>query len=514
MKRTIRVNSIIGGQGPTQYINIEGGYNAAQGVDPDFPAESGDKRASGIIVPTGYSKFSGANVDSFVNWLITNIKDEKVYGYQQNGKVVSYDENLANEALVGTPTSGAGNGGNYYNNYLYFMTPTNVSRYGPLNGTPTLTNTFWTGLSLAALTNTTYPTIRNVVIPNHAGHVHGDNCLYFGDVISGQGVIHKIKTTKTTVEGDTNNGSAYNALDLPFGFYPVDIESSGTDLAIVAIQTTSDNLIQGNAHLFLWNTIDDSFFKAIPLPDPLVTAVVNVNGILMIFTGDGKDGVRISKYIGGNSVIPVLEIDEGAPPFAGAVDAKGNKLFWGAYQSYPTTAGVVHALGSKKSNLPQGWHTPVKCTSAGANPMVTAVKAVEQDSTMTPKVIAAWGDDSGKGIDKYSSSATLSSVMRIGPFNIGEKFSIDRIRIPLAKSIAANMQIIPKVYIDDESTTKTLATVNATNYNGLRKVIYKGADLQDYIGENNFILELAWGGTVQLPVLLPILVDIDIYEDE
>ena len=34
-----------------------------------------------------------------------------------------------------------------------------------------------------------------------------------------------VKTSKTTDEGDTDNGSTYNALDLPFGYMPMDIAS-------------------------------------------------------------------------------------------------------------------------------------------------------------------------------------------------------------------------------------------------------------------------------------------------
>lgn len=515
MKKTIIIPSILGGQGPTQYINISGGYACAIGIDPDLPANSNDIKGSGAVVPSPYAKFSGSNVNSFINWMITNIKDENVYTYLQNGRFVRYDKDLANETLIGTPTSGAGNGGNYYNNYIYLMTPTDVARYGPLNGTPALTNNFWTStLSKTASTNMTYPSIRNAIIPNHAGYVHGDNCLYWCDVLNGQGVIHKIKTKKTTYEGDTDDGSAYNVLDLPFGLYPIAISGFGTDLAVIGIKTTSSNINQGKPYLYLWKTTEDSFYREIPLPGSIVTAIKNINGIIYIFSGDGKNGVFITKYIGGSSVIPVDEIDEGFPPFQDAVEDLGNKILWGAFTTYPVVSAAVHALGLKKSKLPKAWSTPIKTSSAGANPIVTSIKNVEQNSFLTPKVIVGWGDDSAKGIDKYTSGATLSSVIQFGPFNIGQKFSIEKMRIPFAKAVAANMQITPKVYIDDESVTKSPTVINNTNNSGKRKVIYTNSDLPDYIGDNNFKLELTWGLTVQLPVLLPIIIELDIFEDE
>ena len=46
----------------------------------------------------------------------------------------------------------------------------------------------------------------------------------------------------TLTQGAGNNGTTYNALDLPLGFMPVDIESWGTDLVILAIQTSDTTI--------------------------------------------------------------------------------------------------------------------------------------------------------------------------------------------------------------------------------------------------------------------------------
>jgi hypothetical protein len=362
--------------------------------------------------------------------------------------------------------------------------------------------------SLTALTNTKYPTFRSVDMPNHVGHVHGDSTLYFCDFKNGQGLIHKISTTKVTNEGDTNATSvpsAYNALDLPFGFYPTDLVSYDTDILIIGIYQTDTTTNQGRSAFVIWDTTSDSFSTGpIFFPDPIASACMNVNGTIYIWTGNAQDGVRISVYTGGVSVREIVFQEEGLPPFAGAVDALGNRIVWGGFSTYPSTGAVVWAYGSKSANLPIGLHNVMKTSSSGANPHVTAVKYMQQNS---------FTHDSTQGIDQYSTTATLSSKIRF-LFNVGVKCDIVMVSIPFAGAIDANTTITPTLYFDDLSTNKVLTTINNTNYTGERKVIYNGTELKDCFCFNNFILEIAWTGTNPLPVALPIIIGIDIKADE
>lgn len=517
--KKVTIESILDGKASTQYLSKPHAYNAAIGIDPDFPATSSGILTSGAIVPVAYSKFSSTGVDGWPLWIITNPKDSNVYCYQTSGKFNSYSSALttASETAIGTPTSGAGNGAVYYNNYIYLMTPTDVSRYGPLNGSPSIANTFWSStLGLTTLTNTTYPEIRSVKIPNHAGFVHSDNCLYFGDVVNGQGVIHKIKTKKVTVEGDTNDGSEFNVLDLPFGYYPVDITNWGLDLAIACITTSNATINQGSSAIILWDpTNTTTFYNIIPISDPLITAIQNINGDLIIWSGNASNGVRVSRYIGGNSVKTIAYLEEGAPPFAGATDFMDDKIMFGGYVTYPSAAGVVYSLGSKRFDLPAALNVPIKTTSAGATPMVTAVKFVEQSSNVKPKVIAGWGDASAKGIDKQDDAGTLAATFRDKNYLIGKRFKINKISIPLTKAVAANMSLVTKVYTDEESTTVTLPTINATNFpNSERRIEFRATDLAGAIGENNFFIEFNWTGTVSLPISYPVYITIDIDDND
>ncbi len=311
------------GQSATQYFGADGTYQTSMAVDPDLPIVSTDVRTSGYAVPVGYAKFSGSNVTAAVLRLITDPKDaNKFYAVLTNGRLISYTGSFASETLVGTVAGGLATWAEYYNNYIYIFTGTNVSRYGPLNNSPSLVDTVWTGATLGsqtALTNTTYPSLRSVQMPNHVAHVHGDNSMYVCDFINGQGKIHRINTKKVTDEGDTNGtavASAYGALTLPFGFYPTALESRGVFLVISGIYTVDTVVNQGRSALILWNTTNTVSFDVGPifLPDPLVTALLDVNGTTYVWTGNSQNGVRVSKYEGGQSVGDVCYQEEGLPP--------------------------------------------------------------------------------------------------------------------------------------------------------------------------------------------------------
>lgn len=386
-----------------------------------------------------------------------------------------------------------------------------------------ITDGVWTGATLGsqtALTNTKYPAIRGVTLPNHVACTHGDGTLYFLDFINGQGILHKISTRRVTNEGDTNGTtipSLYNALDFPFGFYPMAIASFSTDLAILTMQTVDPTISQGRAALFLWDpTNTDTFYRGpMFLPDPLATALLYNNGVLYLFTGNASNGMRVSAYAGGDSIEDVTFLEEGVPPMAGAVSAMGNRLIWGGATTFPETTASVFSYGSKNSKLPKGINNIIRTTSTGANPLVTALKVVQQASFVQPRAIVAWDDDSSQGIDKLSTTGTYDAFMDFPVIPVGKKFKIIRIRIPLGATMTTNMTITPTLFFDESSSNVVLATINSTNYNGQRYISYKEPELNYQAGGmNNFYLRLNWTGTASCPVLLPIEFELEIFEDD
>ena len=525
MEQKIKIQSIFGGQSPSHYFSTESQYNSSIGIDPDQAISSTNLKTSGAIVPTRYEKFSATEVTGYPMWLISQNKTTNSFVYASDGKLHSFDSNIAmratDEASTALPisvTGGNGSGAVYYNNFIYLAEATDISQYGGMDQGASIAKTenVWTGAKFgkSALTDTTYPSINGVEMPNHVMHAHGNNAVYIADVVDGQGVLHKLQTSKTTIEGDTNNGSEFNALDLPFGFYPTCIASWGTDIVVGAIQTLDSSVNQGEARLFFWDTFNSSFYNEVPLSDPLVTAMLNVGGHLYIWSGAAQGGCRLSRYLGGDFLQEELLIEDAFPPFAGAVDALGGRVSWGATTTYPEASVSVFSYGSKTANLPKGLHNTDKSTSAGANGVMGAIKYVQQATSEQPKVIMGWGDDSAKGLDKASSSATFSNVWRSKVFNINKRFRVNRIKIPFGADLANNMTITPKVYVDnDVSTGSALTVINTTNYSaGDKKVIYKSPDIEAN-GETNFFLELNFAGTVTLPVLLPIEIDIELLDE-
>lgn len=510
----ITIDSVFGGESATEFFSQKGQFQSSVAIDPDLPKDDSAVKTSGYLRPTSLAKFSASTVTSTPRWIVTNPKTQNIYVYAADGKVHTVDSSLAIGADVATLASASGNGAEYYDNYAYFAKNADVARYGPLDGSPAVTTAYWTStLSLTAPTNTTYPSLNGVAIPNHPMHRHTDNKLYFGDVhANGYGILSYVKTSKTTVEGDTNDSSAYNALDFGYGEYPTCLETYNTFLAVGLIEGTGTTTLQKPAKISFWDTTSASYSQitSVELPDPIITALRNVNGTLYAFTGNASGGFRVLRFGGGYSFDEIYYSEEGAPPFAGAVDHFLNRIIWGGYTTRPSTNAVVYAYGSKQKGIPMGVHKIYASTSAGATQNVTALKYVLHASNKQPGVIVGWKDGSSQGLDKISTTYGAAKFAS-ETFRMGRPFQIKKVRFPLAQAVAANMTLIPKIYVDDASSSTALTTINSTNYaSSERNVIQYPAGLT---GKHNFYLELAWSGTVLLTAALPITIEGEYLDD-
>ena len=498
--KPLSIDNINAGWSESYYMGSKGSFNCSLAIDPDYPIP-GQTKSSGVIMPVGYSKFSGAGLTGYPKWILTNPKNNKTYVYSTTN-FLSYDSALAVETVLSTPTSGAGNGAVYYNDYIYLATTKDIARYGSLAGTPSLTDNVWTGATLGtktALANTTYPSLSGTPIPNHPMFAHTDNSIYVGDVVSGQGVLHRIITTSAGVD----DGSAYNVLALPFGYYPTCICNMGKDIVIGCIQSSSDTSIsQGEARLFVWEvTNTDGFYQEVGLGDPLVTAIKSINGTVYVWSGS-TTGYRVRKYLGGEYFQDVCAIEDGAPPFQGAVDSARGKIYWGSNTTYPKDTASVFTYGST-GKISMGLHNVAISTATGANKSVTALKVVEQNGGLVMGV----GSDAEKQLEKYSATATLGSVFRTMVFPVNRKFEVKKIRLSLGAGVTADSAIVTKVFVDDGSASETLKEINATNYANNERIIELSSTK---IGNNNFFIEFTWSGTAPLPILLPIQVEFNI----
>lgn len=502
-------DSIAGGISSTYFGDTKRGqYRIGLGIDPDLSLT--DKyKMSNIIYPTAYQKFSSTEITGTPIAIITpRTGTARVYVIQNNGVVVYYNSSLASPTTVGTVTGSVANGAFEHNNYIYIPTGTNVSRVGPLDGAVAITNSWWTATAgLTALTNTTYPQIKNVSIPNHWGCQANDGAIYFLDFVNNQGIINRLNTDSA----GTNSGSAYNVLDLPFGYYPTCIAPYGTGLVIGAIQTTDTTLRQGQATLFFWDTISESFYAQVPLPDVFVTALYNSNGRLFVFTGS-TSGSRVSVYAGGDTVTQVMFFDDGVSPLAGAVDGYGDRVVMGATTSVPDVAAVVLSFGSKQNEVSSVFHCPIKTTAGAANaPITTAVKFAQQASGETPRCVVGWRTTAAQGLDKFGLVYNGNPPrFRSDIFEVGRKFKIRRVQFNTSSATEQNVkELTIKVLVDNETASYTL-----DGRFGVEAFVFKRPELQ-IIGLKNFCIDFEWLGTGgELAIQLPIEIEVELYDDQ
>lgn len=509
----LKIDNILGGISPTEYLYQEGQYFDGLAIDPEFPVSDSSKKPSGVIRPVAYEKFSGTNVNSIPVAIITNPKNALVYLVLANGRIISYNSSLASETLV-SAAIGNCTGVAYYNDFLYIVDTIDVNRYGPLSGTPSLDMGVWTNSTLSnqtALTNNTYPSLRNSGnYPQHAMFPHVDGKLYLLDYKASIGYVHYIKTTAS----GANDGSTYNALDLPNGYMPTTGCSFGNDIVIGAIQTTSSILHQGRSAIFFWDTVDVSHYRVIPV-DGIITAVHNNNGLLYVWAGSvsGVGGHTVYVYLGGDTLKPIKTISEGFPPTHYAVSSVGAKVSWGSFITRPENACVVYSYGTKDGTLPTALHSTARATitTNATDGQVTAIHNAVQGTFVKPQlIIGSKNTNTSEYVLDKLSTTYQTSYFKSKVFNLNTGFDIKKIEIPLGVAVAADMTITPKIYIDSESKSETLKVINSTNYpNGEKKITLYPTGCQ---GNNNFYLELKFSGTALCPVLLPIGIEVEVME--
>lgn len=516
-KQTLTISSVLGGISPNYYgmqatitgqAIQPGQYLSGTAIDPNAGISN---KISGGIVPTKYATFSSSLLNDVPVWLLTNPKNSNVYAYLNSGRIVQYTNQLLSETAVPNSStfvpSTSANGAAYYNNYLYLFANTDVSRYGPLDNSPTLTNSVWTGSTLGSQTALTNPGKVGSFYPNHVAHEHFGS-LYFCDVMQsgaggGQGIINRIATKKGSNQGDTNDNSAYNVLDLPFGYVPSAIESFGEDLIIAAVQTSDGLVRQGSSALFLWNTIDPAPYRKIPMSDPLVTALLNVNGVIHIWAGALAYVTKHYTFNGGYSVTLVDSFPSETPPGANTVDAIGDRVVWAG-------ANAVYAKGYTHPSLPQTALNCIAVPNALAT-NVTALKYALQDNNLTPQLVLGWSGSAVFGLDSQTAGNSLSSQIKFF-FNVGQPFNIKRIRAPLlyGQTVTTNVNI-PVTVIIDGVTTTSLTTINFANYPNASFAAIAPPD--GIRGANSFILQFGFTGSDSVGLALPITIDIDTYDE-
>lgn len=539
-KGVIRIESILGGHTPVAYFAGEDQYFSSLGIDPSLPLNDNTAaftiNSSGLIRPNPASDLSAANVlHNAPLWMEANPKDGNVYVYDAGGSVYTIDVNFSAVTALGDLNDGqtaSGNGCAYYDNYIYFACNTTVARYGPLNGTPAFTDDYWVStLSKTRLTdNSNYPSdsqvSADIKYPSHYLHRHFDGKLYIADVVDGKGTIHYIATTKTTVEGDTDNGSTYNKIQVGYGLLPTCIESYGSDLAIAFYEGSGTFLSQSKAKVAFWDTTSTNVNKItwVEFPDPYISAMKNINGVLYVASGRiSADGFRVTRFVGGYTFEEVALFGTGAMPFPDAMDGASKQLIFGSFTDSPTTAGCVHSLGLNNAAIGLGQFNIHRVTSSENSAIATSLYLQDNYRQSMAAPVVGWGTgDNGKnhnGIDIPSGYGNISSIWYSKFYRIGQPFKITKIRIPLAVLVNSSTSITAVLEMDDGTGTYySLPTINNTNYSGQQVIVFRNGEdgngkKSPLLGKNNFMLQLTLDSTTIQPINLPITIEYELLDD-
>lgn len=534
---TIKINSIMGGIAPLTHFAKVDQFRAALGIDPAQPMDDSDSSfatvASGLLRPAAAQEFTGlATLGAAPIWMVPNPKDSNIYLLDALGS--AYTINAAFSALAalndgGSLSNGIGNGGEYYDNFLYFAKNTTIARFGPLNGAVAFDGDYWgSTLGLTPLSNTPYPTSYKSMLqyPNHFLKRHSDGRLYILDVVGNQGQLNYVRTTKVATEGDTNNGSTYGALTFGYGLWPTCAETYGPTLAIALYEGSAANLRQARAKIAFWDTTSTNFNSIVwvEFPDTIITAMKNVGGHLYVVSGNvNAQGWRLSVFRGGYSFQEVYYSETGEPCLPGAIDGILNQCLVGTFTTVPEVAGAVFSHGLQKTALGAPMMSTMRATGSTSSTVVTALLTADNNELGFATPVIGWSNGSGvgnNGLDKQGTQYNNApSVWWSQTYRIGSTFRIQSIRIPFAQMIGANMNLDVKVYVDDGSGAYTgapvgLPTINQSSMTGVTgSQRYVRLNTQGIEGFQNFWIELRWTGSALLTVNLPIEVKLELIPD-
>lgn len=507
--------------------------SAIQSIDPFTGELSGAPSSygtqTGSLMPLG-TFYTGTAPTSTPLWMVSNPKNSYVYVYDAAGSVYTLlDDVLTGLGDLNDGMTASGNGSCYYDNYIYFSTNTTVARYGPLNGTPAFTDDYWsTTLGKTSLTSNAtvpYPPVYesssgvNCQIPNHILHRHSDGKLYIGDTVGNTGTIHFIKTSKTTVEGDTDDGSTYDKLHVGYGLWPTAMETYGQDLAIAFYEGNGD-FRQRNmtAKLAFWDTTSDKVSQItwVEFPDSIITAMKNVGGILYVVSGNpGVSGFRLSRFIGGYSFEEVKLFGSSSLPPAGAIYSDGNRLFFGGSSNIgPCTWYYRVATSESPGGLfTLGERSPVLQSS------VTALSMTPTDKNygLLGSYPSFSSSVNGSAISTHAvgcyASSTTTTTSEVGGqwssqvYRLNTRFRINRVRIPFVDSISSAPKI--NIFLIVDGRTYTLSST-MTEFVGESVVDWRPINCS---GESYFYLNVVYA-TTQDAVTFPIFIDYEPYDND
>lgn len=178
----------------------------------------------------------------------------------------------------------------------------------------------------------------------------------------------------------------------------------------------------------------------------------------------------------------------------------------GYYEPYPLTVHGAVMVGIYGT-------PPADGTLPTYNPsIVTSVTRVYQNMPFPQFVMAGQGTGSIFQLFKKTDVHNFS-IWRTPVYQIGKDFDVMEITFNLTADLDVGMNIIPKLYFDNERTSSVGTQINYVNITDkLVRLTAKNFDNSVH-GKHNFFLELQFTGQSLEVVALPIFIDIEIHDN-
>jgi len=484
MKKTLIIEDFYGGQSNSNIKGKRGEYAFSQ----DFDILSDE----GMLQPQLALKNDNSGTVGTSSSIRGYIKasDGNIYGIgisSGNNRLFKKTSITGDWSTVVTASgSSSPTGGIWeYADYLYwFNSSTVISQYGPLSGSPSLTET-WDTISGATLVTAS---------------VHADNKIYFYE-----------RYNVYRYDGTTKPNAAGIMLDLPTNWRIKDIWSEGNNQFILA------NDVENNvtSKIFIWDPTSEvgttTWNDDVDIGDYNAQSIKKAGDRFYIicamwdykiysWAGTGYR-IRLAKSIPVNSTAS-FSVN------SNAVDVKDGILYFATTCSVSGFNNGVYAYGHKNSNKPKSlWLDRVNHLNDLSSITARALKWIEKSGELNLHLSFDDGtnDYSNREDTNYSSNAVYETI-NIAPWK-GQKSQLKRL-ICHHQPLPASTKFTFKIKTDFASSWTTIGDSDTTN--DTEKDFF-GDDSQNALAIGNFhqIRVEATSATTNRPQLIDLTMEFE-----
>ena len=278
-----------------------------------------------VTALTKTTKDSGTVVTDLPKWIEHDPVNDKTYAYGDDGNF--YVESAGSWSALTAASTAAGQGLHIWNDYVYLRKTAALARYGPLSGSPTITQAWQT---------------TSVQTENQ----HGPIVDFLGNLYFANG--------RFLGEWDGTTWT-YNKLTLPIGWKIRTMAVLGEDLVMGGWQGTNIYDYE-KGYLWFWNGTDTSVTSFLEVSEGAVDAMAVADNILYFIAGSvGNLYVYTGQVVKMRQITNLLATDDYMEIYPGAMTIHRGDLqigVAGVTDSSDITQGV-YSYGRPSKNYPR-----------------------------------------------------------------------------------------------------------------------------------------------------------------